>query len=254
MSSEDTHQASSAPAATAPSAASTPSTPSAPTGGETVRYTSYTVFTRVEAADAPREQVAAEVAKVVAAIEAEGTVVRGIYDASLFRAEADLMLWMHAETPEALQDALRRFERTRAAEGLVRSWSAVGVHREAEFSRSHAPAFLSPSRTPQQWVTVYPFTRSYEWYLLPDEERRDMLIEHGTLGRTYPQVHANTVAAFALGDWEWLLSFESDDLHDLVDMMRALRYTGARLHVRDELPFHVGRRLAAADDVAAILV
>ncbi|WP_152352348.1 hydrogen peroxide-dependent heme synthase [Brachybacterium subflavum] len=254
MSSEDTHQTPSAPAAGTVPAPSTASAPSAPTGGDTVRYTSYTVFTRAEAADAPREQVAAEIENVVAAIEAEGTVVRGIYDASLFRAEADLMLWMHAETPEALQDALRRFERTRAAEGLVRSWSAVGVHREAEFSRSHAPAFLSPSRTPQQWVTVYPFTRSYEWYLLPDEERRDMLIEHGTLGRTYPQVHANTVAAFALGDWEWLLSFESDDLHDLVDMMRALRYTGARLHVRDELPFHVGRRLAAADDVAAILV
>jgi chlorite dismutase len=247
MSSEDTHQTPSAPS-------SSDQSPSAPEGGQTIRYTSYTVFTRVEAADAPREQVAAEIEKVVAEIEAEGTVVRGIYDASLFRAEADLMLWMHAETPEALQDGLRRFERTRAAEGLVRSWSAVGVHREAEFSRSHAPAFLSPSRTPQQWVTVYPFTRSYDWYLLPDEERRDMLIEHGKLGRTYPQVHANTVAAFALGDWEWLLSFESDDLHDLVDMMRTLRYTGARLHVRDELPFHVGRRLASPDDVAAILV
>ncbi|PWH06413.1 chlorite dismutase [Brachybacterium endophyticum] len=221
---------------------------------QVIRYTSYTVFTRAQAAPAPQAQIAAEIGTFLADVEAQGTVVRGIYDASLFRADADLLLWMHAETPEALQDALRRFERTHAAEGLVRSWSAVGVHREAEFSRTHAPAFLSPSRTPQQWVSVYPFTRSYEWYLLPDDERRDMLIEHGKLGREYPQIHANTVAAFALGDWEWLLSFESDDLHDLVDMMRALRYTGARLHVRDELPFHVGRRLNSPEDVAAILV
>jgi chlorite dismutase len=235
----------------------TPTTEASGTAGDSaqqIRFTSYTVFTRAEAADAPHGQVAAEIEKVVSEIEATGTVVRGLYDASLFRAESDLLLWMHAETPEALQDALRRFERTRAAEGLVRSWSAVGVHREAEFSRSHAPAFLSPSRTPKQWVTVYPFTRSYDWYLLPDEERRDMLIEHGKLGRTYPQVHANTVAAFALGDWEWLLSFESDDLHELVDMMRTLRYTGARLHVRDELPFHVGRRLASPADVADVLL
>jgi chlorite dismutase len=62
------------------------------------------------------------------------------------------------------------------------------------------------------------------------------------------------VASFALGDWEWLLSFESDELHDLVDMMRHLRYSKARLHVRDELPFHAARRLSDAEEVAALLL
>src|SRR5699024_5413487 len=85
------------------------------------------------------------------------------------------------------------------------------------------------------------------------DERNRMLREHGMLGRDFPQVNANTVAAFALGDYEWLLSFEADDLHDLVDMMRHLRYSDARLHVRDELPFHTGRRLDDLADVAALL-
>ena len=44
------------------------------------------------------------------------------------------------------------------------------------------------------YVCVYPFVRSYEWYLLPDEERRDMLKEHGMQARPYPDVRANTVA------------------------------------------------------------
>ena len=100
---------------------------------------------------------------------------------------------------------------------------------------------------------MYPFVRSYEWYLLEDEERREMLREHGELGRDYPNVNANTVAAFALGDYEWLLSFESDDLHELVDMMRHLRYSKARLHVRDELPFHTGRRISIEDTAEVLL-
>lgn len=224
-------------------------------GAEIIRYTSYTVFTRIgEPGITDRDELAAEISRTVAAIEDLGVTVRGLYDASGFRPEDDVMLWLVAERPEDLQHALRRFERSSAADGLVRAWSAVGVHRQAEFSRTHAPAFMSPSRTPQEWVTVYPFTRSYEWYILPEEERREMLIEHGRLGRDFPQVHANTVAAFALGDWEWLLSFEADDLHDLVDMMRHLRYSQARLHVRDELPFHIGRRLAEPRDVADILL
>jgi chlorite dismutase len=77
-------------------------------------------------------------------------------------------------------------------------------------------------------VCVYPFVRSYEWYLLPDEERRAMLAEHGQLARGFPDVRANTVAAFALGDYEWMLAFEADELHRIVDLMRHLRARRAR--------------------------
>jgi chlorite dismutase len=74
-----------------------------------------------------------------------------------------------------------------------------------------------------------------------------MLAEHGRAGAAYKSVIANTVAAFALGDYEWILPMESDDLTDLVDMMRDLRATDARLHVREEVPFFTGRRIATAD-------
>ena len=50
-----------------------------------------------------------------------------------------------------------------------------------------------------------------------------MLVEHGMMGREYAQVLSNTVAAFALGDYEWLLALEADELHDIVDLMRHLR-------------------------------
>jgi chlorite dismutase len=72
------------------------------------------------------------------------------------------------------------------------------------------------------------------------------------LGRDFPQVLTNTVSAFALGDWEWLLGLEADELTDLVDMMRHLRSTDARLHVREEIPFYTGRRISAAE-VAEVL-
>ncbi len=224
---------------------------------QTTRYTSYTVFRRLSGLTEDGELTAAQVAEAltqtVPLIEAEGVEVLGFYDVSGFRAEDDLMLWLAAEDPEALQRGLREFERSLVGTWLHREWASVGVHRMAEFAKGHVPSFMVPSATRKQWITVYPFVRSYEWYLLPDEERNRMLREHGLLGRDYPQVNANTVAAFALGDYEWLLSFEADDLHDLVDMMRHLRYSDARLHVRDELPFHTGRRLEDLEDVAALL-
>ena len=123
------------------------------------------------------------------------------------------------------------------------------MHREAEFAKSHTPAFMREEE-PRRYVSVYPYVRSLDWYLLPEQERSEMLREHGMMGRSRPEVRANTVSAFALGDYEWLLAFECDELEPIVDLMRLLRSAQARRHTREEIPFHVGRRRELADLVA----
>ena len=215
---------------------------------DALAYTVYVVLRR----DPDRPASGGGVDDAVAAVTAQGVTVRGVYDVSGLRADADIMLWLHGADPEALQSAVRTLRRAELLSGLLPTWNAMGVHVQAEFSRSHAPAFML-GKEPKTWLCVYPFVRSYEWYLLPDEERRDMLAEHGRKGSAFTGVLANTVASFALGDYEWLLGLESDELLDLVDMMRDLRYTEARRHVREEVPFYTGRRLDDAELDAQVL-
>ena len=74
-----------------------------------------------------------------------------------------------------------------------------------------------------------------------------MLADHGMQARSYPDVRANTVPAFALGDYEWILAFEADELPRIVDLMRHLRASDARRHVREEVPFYTGSRLSPAE-------
>lgn len=74
-----------------------------------------------------------------------------------------------------------------------------------------------------------------------------MLAEHGRKGSAFRDVVANTVSTFALSDYEWLLPLESDNLLSLVDMMRDLRATDARRHVREEVPFFTGRRVEVSE-------
>ena len=75
-----------------------------------------------------------------------------------------------------------------------------------------------------------------------EPDSADLAHMHGQLARGYPDVRANTVASFALGDYEWMLAFEADELHRIVDLMRHLRASDARRHVREEVPFYTGRR------------
>lgn len=188
---------------------------------------------------------------VVVVIGGEDVTLRGCYDVSGMRSDADLMLWLHGTSAEDLQWALRELRRTALLRPLVRVWGAVGVHREAEFNREHVPGFVRGVEA-KQWLAVYPFVRSTDWYLLDAADRSRMLAEHGRAGAQYTGVVANTVAAFGLGEYEWLLPMEADDLTELVDMMRALRGVDARRHVREEAPFFTGRRLEIAEIIEVL--
>ena len=209
---------------------------------DTIRYTMWSVFRQAgRLADAPEAVAQTVLTDVEAATAGGDLVIRGWYDVAGLRADADLMVWWHATDSETLQDAYHALRRSTLGRSLVPVWSQLGLHRPAEFNKGHVPAFMA-GEEPQAYLCVYPFVRSYEWYLLPDDERRAMLAEHGMMARPYPDVRANTVSSFALGDYEWLLAFEADDLHRIVDLMRALRTAEARRHTREEVPFYTGRR------------
>jgi chlorite dismutase len=213
----------------------------------TIRYTMWSVFKLdVPFGEDDRAVEVAEVEDLFTKLAADDVVVRGTYDVSGLRADADLMIWWHAPSADALQDAYNLFRHTALGRHLSAVWSSMALHRPAEFNKSHIPAFMA-DETVKDYVCVYPFVRSYEWYLLPDEERRDMLREHGMQARDYPDVRANTVASFALGDYEWILAFEADELHRIVDLMRELRASRARRHVREEIPFFTGRSHSVAE-------
>jgi hydrogen peroxide-dependent heme synthase len=217
-----------------------------PTG---LQYTAYAAFEaggvrRIDRASRPDAARAALDALVVG-----GAALRGTYDVSGYRADADLLLWIAAPGVDPLQEALAGFRRTSLGRELKPFWSAIGVHRDAEFNKSHVPAFFAgePAR---RYVCAYPFVRTTDWYLLAPDERRAMLHEHGAMARDFPDVRANTTSAFGLGDYEWLLAFEADELVRIVDLIRHLRAAKARHYTKNELPFITGvrRPLAAILD------
>ena len=217
---------------------------------EQIRYTMWSVFhLREPLGEGDRAAEANEVEKLFGELAASDVTVRGLYDVSGLRADAELMVWWHSSSSDELQSAYHRLRRTAFGKRLDPVWSQMAVHRPAEFNKSHVPAYVADEEA-RAYVAVYPFVRSYEWYLLEDAERRRLLAEHGMMAREYPDVRANTVPSFALGDYEWVLAFEADELHRIVDLMRHLRGSETRRHVRLEVPFYTGKRRTPAELIA----
>jgi chlorite dismutase len=175
-----------------------------------------------------------------------------VYSCAGFRADADLMMWWVADSPEDVQELLRRFHHTLLGKHLFLSHSFLGLSRPPETAPDHLPAFLK-GEPPRRYLCVYPFVRSPEWYLLPPEERGELLRVHGEMGRQYPGVLANTTSAFGLNDWEWILAFESDSLPELVDCIRHLRGSESRRYVKEETPFVTGIRKDIAEAIRDVV-
>lgn len=216
-------------------------------------YALYSVF-RVRGGQLPDSQrgsASRETEDLLDSAAAKGVLTRGCYDVAGYRADADFLFWWTGAQVDDLQETFRRFRQTRLGRASDPVWSVMAVHRPAEFNKSHIPAYVREEE-PRRYLCVYPFVRSYEWYLLDPSERRELLAEHGRMARDYPDVRANTASAFALGDYEWVLAFEADELHLIVDLMRHLRGARARLHTREETPFYTGLRKPVGDLLAGL--
>lgn len=185
----------------------------------------------------------AEAAALDEAVKATGVDLRGWYDVAGFRADADLMAWVLADSAEACQAAFREVLKTGKFEQV---WTAMSRHIPAEFDPNHLPACFG-GFGPRNYMAIYPFVRSYDWYYLPAARRGAILREHGMNGRGYTDTPISTLAAFALGDWEWTVTIEGDSLERIMGVLRKQRETEARLFVRVDTPFYTGPRVELTD-------
>jgi len=155
------------------------------------------------------------------------------------RRDVDFLLWMTADSVDAFQDMVADLLKTRFGKYLDMSYSWVAMTRPSTYTKQHITAFES-GLDPLKYLIVYPFVKSREWYLLPYQNRKKMMEEHGKIGRQYPNVRLNTTYSFGLDDQDFMLAFEVDDLSEFQDLIMKLRESEVSRYVVRDTPMIVG--------------
>jgi peroxiredoxin len=168
-----------------------------------------------------------------------GVRLRGAYSLAGLRADADLILWSISSSADAVNELAQDIRNTGLGQHLDTREVFLGLAGPSEYNPDHLPAFLKGDQ-PRRYLSVYPFVKTPAWYLLPSEQRREMMAEHGRAGREHA-VAANTVRAFGLGDSEFVVALEADRLKDLVDCMDSLRRLRVREYTQRDAPIYLGR-------------
>ena len=172
--------------------------------------------------------------------------LRGAYSTAGFRHDVDMILWLVSQDPDSLQSLAVDLRRTSVGSSLDMVHNYIGVAGSSQYDRTHGPAFMK-GEPPKRFLSVYPFSKTPEWFLLPFEERRDMMKFHGELGNEFPSILTNTVNSFGIQDQEFIVALEDDDPSVLVKMVQRLREAEVRKYTAVDTPIFLGRRKDLAD-------
>ena len=256
------------------------------TSAPTATYSAYWIFALDPAFHRlAQDQQREAKAEFLSALERlpDGVRLRGSYSLVGLREDADLMLWVLGSNLDAIQRLAVSLRHSGLGAYLTATATYVGVVTPARYDPGHMPAFMLGA-APKQFISVYPFVKTADWFLLPYEQRRTLMAEHGLVGRRYAVareeltpaagehttrtrgrtavaeeaapaatgggVLANTVDAFGLGDYEFILANEADDPAEICRMMEALRATEVRRYTRLDTPIFLARLRTPAEALA----
>lgn len=200
--------------------------------------------------EAPAKAAAqAQFACILEDAQADGVRIRGVYSMTGLRHDADLILWVIADTVEAMQRLATAINASTLGGYLETRYTYLGAALGTRYTSDHAPAFVR-GIPPKRYLSVYPFVKTHEWYQLPFEERRQAMAEHGRLGRDYPEILTNTVSSFGIGDHEFVVAFEANDVAEMVRMVEHLRPAASRPYTKLDTPIFLGVRKDVRDALA----
>lgn len=186
-------------------------------------------------ADLAKEESAKEIEQVI-----RNSKVRfRSYSTLGLRDDAEFLFWFAADNIEAIQEVISKIYLTVFGKYIIPSHVYLSSTRSSMYAKVGKVSSFVEGNDPQKYVIVYPFIKTREWYLLPIEQRKKMMDEHILVGQKFPQVVLNTTYSFGIHDEDFMLAFETDDLHSFQDLIMELRETQVSRYIEKDTPMIV---------------
>ena len=205
---------------------------------QVVKYDFYKVdpqWRRLAAA----ERAAAREEFIAALDEFSSIVAIRSYSLVGIRGDCDFLLWKIGTSLETIQALAAQLNRTRLASYLSIPYSYLALTQRSQYVGRHLHpdqegTRLSLHPKDEPYLIIYPFVKTRDWYLLPQEERQRMMNQHIAIGHKYPSVKINTTYSFGLDDQEFVVAFTTSSPPDFLNLVMELRATeGSRYTLRD---------------------
>jgi chlorite dismutase len=158
------------------------------------------------------------------------------------RPDADFMIWRATPELELLHEQAVDLLSTELGAWLECTYLYTATTKQSQYQKDVRSAGFRKERpldvvpVDRKYIIVYPFVKQRRWYSLPPEARGAAMREHAIIGRNYPGIKLNTSYSFGIDDQEFMTAFETDSVHDFLDLMMELRSSEASTYTERDTP------------------
>ncbi|QPA30878.1 hydrogen peroxide-dependent heme synthase [Thermaerobacillus caldiproteolyticus] len=172
--------------------------------------------------------------------------------------KADIMFMILRPTMEELNEIETALNKTKLAEYLVPTYSYVSIVELSNYLPSDGSdpyenpevrRRLFPILPKTKHICFYPMDKRRQgndnWYMLPMEERRNLMRAHGMTGRKYAgKVVQIITGSVGFDDYEWGVTLFSDDALQFKKLVYEMRFDEVSARYGEFGSFFVGNRLS----------
>ncbi|MFO1442171.1 heme-dependent peroxidase [Bacillus sp. Bva_UNVM-123] len=179
--------------------------------------------------------------------------------------KADFMMMTLRPTLEEINEIENEFNKTKLAEYCIPTSSYVSIVELSNYLPSDQDPYKSPEILARLYpilpktkhVCFYPMDKRRQgndnWYMLPMEDRRDMMRSHGMIGRSYAgKVKQIITGSVGFDDYEWGVTLFSDEALQFKKLIYEMRFDEVSARYGEFGSFFVGNILEE-DRVAQLL-
>jgi chlorite dismutase len=172
------------------------------------------------------------------------------------RTNTDFMIWRIGFELDPIQEMTARLNQTEMAKYIEATQSFLSMTKRSMYIDKDNPEHVEdrlhiiPGKS--DYLFVYPFVKTREWYSRPAEQRQEMMDEHIRIGSKYRSVKLHTTYSFGLDDQEFVVAFETDHPADFLDLVQELRETKASSYTLRDTPMFTCRQRSLAECLTAL--
>ncbi|KIL52734.1 hydrogen peroxide-dependent heme synthase [Jeotgalibacillus campisalis] len=177
---------------------------------------------------------------------------------SIVGQKADFMLFILRPTMEELNELENEFNKLTIAEFTIPTYSYVSVVElgsygskdsdEDPYENPYVRSRLYPQLPKSKHVCFYPMDKKREgednWYMLPMEKRKQLMYDHGMIGRGYAgKIKQIISGSVGFDDWEWGVTLYADDVLQFKKIVYEMRFDEVSARYGEFGSFYVGNLL-----------
>jgi chlorite dismutase len=172
------------------------------------------------------------------------------------RTNVDFMIWRIGSELDPIQGMTSRLNHTQMAKYLEPAQSFLSMTKRSMYIDKDNPDHVEdrlhivPGKS--DYLFVYPFVKTREWYSRSADQRQEMMDEHIRIGTKYRSVKLHTTYSFGLDDQEFVVAFETDNPADFLDLVQELRETKASSYTLRDTPMFTCRQRTLAECLEAL--